>query len=220
MSCICRAGCSGGMFRAVKLWKSSSMSGPSAIEKPISPRDRDDLVEGLADRVQAAFGLGPCRQGDVDRLRRQLALQLGIAERRPCAPPSPPRPQSFTAFRAWPFSRRSSGESCPSVFIRPVIRPFLPSAETRSCSSASAESAASTAARSSSRSAFRSSIGNSPPLCNGAPPSSSYFAAAARASRAWPTSDSKAAGSLTASSARIFRSRSISALFRPFMNCE
>ena len=62
--------------------------------------------------------------------------------------------------------------------------------------------------------------GQSPLQVSGAPPSASYFAAAASASRAWPTRASKAAGSLTASSARILRSRSISAFFRPLINCE
>ena len=69
MSCSWRAGCSGGMLSAVKLWKSSSICGPSATAKPRSPQICDDLFPHLAHRMDGALRFGPRRQGDIDPSR-------------------------------------------------------------------------------------------------------------------------------------------------------
>ncbi len=66
------------MLRAVKLWKSSSMSGPSATRKPISRQYGDNFVQGLADGMEAAFAFRSRRQGDVDALGLQTLVQGSV----------------------------------------------------------------------------------------------------------------------------------------------
>ena len=44
--------------------------------------DGEQFVHGLADRMDAAVGLGPRRQGDVDALALEPFLEPGILERR------------------------------------------------------------------------------------------------------------------------------------------
>ena len=63
------------MLSAVKLLKSVSMSGPSAIEKPISAKISVISSVDLAHRMDAAFGERAFahRQRDVGALVRELA---------------------------------------------------------------------------------------------------------------------------------------------------
>ena len=107
--------------------------------------DRRQLVDHLADRVDAAAGLGPLldRQGDVDALGGEAALEGGLGERLPLG-----------AIAAWTLSRRplmrgprslrSSGVMAPRVFRSSETAPFLPSAATRTASSAASSPAAAT----------------------------------------------------------------------------
>ena len=137
VSCSCRAGWSGGMLSAVKLWKSSSICGPSATVKPISPkiattssmvwligwmrpsgsaRDRQGHIDalGLEARGQRR-GVEPAwRRGD-----RRLDLVLELVEAR--------RPG-----RAAPRGRARPAPSSARSRCR-----CRPSAATRTCSSAS-----------------------------------------------------------------------------------
>ena len=47
--------------------------------EPHLAEDRNHLVDGLADRMDAAGALGPLRQGDVDPVRREAGVQgLGL----------------------------------------------------------------------------------------------------------------------------------------------
>ena len=98
------------MLRAVKLWKSSSISGPSATVKPISPKMATissmvwltgwmrPSASGRGGRVTSTRSLG---EPGVERGLGEVALAR--VERAATA--------SFRAFRRWPASRRSSGPS-------------------------------------------------------------------------------------------------------------
>ena len=68
VSCISRAGCLGGKFRAVKLWKSSSMSGPSATAKPISAK-----MAIISSRVRSVGWSEPLRRGGAGRVRSRAS---------------------------------------------------------------------------------------------------------------------------------------------------
>src|SRR5688572_16784528 len=122
------------MLRAVKFLKSSSMSGPSATSKPISPKIatissmvwligcRRPSGSGRAGRVMSSvsvfsrwFSASSCR----------ALLRASIASVR----------ASFRWFSDWPAALRSSGDRLPRVFMRLVTSPFLPSASTRRFSS-------------------------------------------------------------------------------------
>ena len=85
VSCISRAGWRGGKLRPVKLWKSSSMSGPSATAKPISAKMA--IISSITCMVGCTAALAARRrgQGEVDAGRRRGwassagVLQLGLA---------------------------------------------------------------------------------------------------------------------------------------------
>ena len=82
VSCICRAGCLGGKFSAVKLWKSSSMSGPSATAKPMSAKmAMISSITWLADGCAHAAARAPAASGRCARRR---------GARRAPRPPAPP----------------------------------------------------------------------------------------------------------------------------------
>ena len=77
VSCISRAGCLGGKFSAVKLWKSSSMSGPSATAKPMSAKMA--IISSITCMVGCT---APLRRGGGGRVRStrsdcQARVQLG-----------------------------------------------------------------------------------------------------------------------------------------------
>jgi hypothetical protein len=77
VSCISRAGCFSGKFRAVKLWKSSSMSGPSATAKPISAKivviSSITCIVGCTEPLRRGGG----GQGQVEGLGGQAGVELG-----------------------------------------------------------------------------------------------------------------------------------------------
>src|SRR6185312_2104910 len=148
VSCISRAGCFGGKFNAVKLWKSSSMSGPSATAKPISAKI-------------AASSSNTCMVGCTEPLRRTGAGRVkSTRSARSCASSalasSPalrslirPATRSRRPLMAGPWVLRSSGLIAPSDFSRLEIEPVLPRAATRTASSAARSAAAPTWALSS-----------------------------------------------------------------------
>ncbi len=70
------------MLSAVKLWKSSSISGPSATLKPISPKIAMISSMVWRDRVDAAFIFGAAGQGEVERLARELGVEGRAGEGR------------------------------------------------------------------------------------------------------------------------------------------
>ena len=123
------------MLSAVKLWKSSSMSGPSATREAHLGEDRDDLVDRLADRMDRPSASGARRQGHVDALARRARSR---------ARPRRDRLARRDAAASLSFKRLSGGpppcaprrSSRPSSFISSVILPLRPSAATRSSSSA------------------------------------------------------------------------------------
>ena len=67
VSCISRAGCLGGKFRPVKLWKSSSMSGPFGDGEAHLGEDGDHLVHHLHGRVHRALAARRRRAGSGRR---------------------------------------------------------------------------------------------------------------------------------------------------------
>ena len=81
VSCISRAGCLGGKFSAVKLWKSSSMSGPSATEKPMSAKM--ETISSMVCMVGCTAPLAARRrgQGQVHPLGGELGVEGGGFER-------------------------------------------------------------------------------------------------------------------------------------------
>ncbi len=70
------------MFRRVKLLSSVSISGPSAMAKPMIGENRGHLVEHAAERMDAAELLGALAhgQGDVRTFRGEAFGDGGLAE--------------------------------------------------------------------------------------------------------------------------------------------
>src|SRR5215203_3940971 len=135
------------------------MSGPSATEKPMSAKIAVSssitwLIGWMRPRVS-----GPSRTGRLTSMR-------SAARRRSSAASA--SASLRVAIAAWtlsrsplmsgPFSLRSSGVMAPSVFRRSETTPFLPSADTRSASSAASSGAPSTCPSRSRSSAARSVI--------------------------------------------------------------
>ena len=108
--------------------------------------DRRQLLDHLADRVDAAAGLGRLLARAASRRCARLRAALRGRPRRAC--PSWPRSRACTLSRrplmSGPRSLRSSGVIAPRVFRRSETEPFLPSAETRTASRAASSPAAST----------------------------------------------------------------------------
>ena len=133
VSCSCRAGCSGAMFSASKLYQSVSTCGPSATAKPISAK-----IAFTSSMTWLTGWMVPCgrgRPGSVtsshspasrassaasssDALRARRAVSIS----------------SRRAFSALPVVWRSSGLILPSSRIFRLISPFLPSAARRTSS--------------------------------------------------------------------------------------
>ena len=234
MSISWRAGCSGGMFSAVKLCQSSSMSGPSATAKPISPRMAITSSMVWLTGWIAPRRLRPRRQGDVDALvhepgverridERALAavdgggdLGLDCVQRRAGGPPGL-RIHAAEAAHHLGDAALLAELGDPQTFQRlgavGGCRP--PPARRRAPRPDRARQAAAWIRRRSKprpmppgrQAAWRRSAARRQPQ------------AAASAPWAWSTSALKPSGSRTARSARILRSRSMPALLRPSMNC-
>ena len=156
----------------------------------------------------------------VSEASRAARASAARASRRPA---SAAATRSFRRLRAAPLALRSSGLMRPSVAIRAETEPFLPSAATRTASSAASVSAAPTSARMDVSSSASSTMdvslipdGRAAP--DGAARSSwPQTAAAGRAALAFSTMALKASGSEMARSDRTFRSSSMPALFSPSM---
>src|SRR5229473_1748429 len=145
------------MLRAVKLCQSSSMSGPSAQVKPISPK--------MAASSSITWPIGckvPRPSGRAGRLTSTFSdASLAASAEAPSAPLRASSAASISPL-SWltraPNSLRCSGASPPRVFIRPVTLPFFPSAATRATSRAARSAACCTAPSASLRIVERSSI--------------------------------------------------------------
>src|SRR5476649_1272141 len=150
------------MLRALKLCQSSSMSGPSAQVKPISPK--------IAATSSITWPIGckvPWPSGRAGRetsifsdtsLAARAALPSVLLRASRAASISP-----LSWFTSAPNARRCSGARPPRVFIRPVTLPFLPRAATRTASRAARSAALPTASSASLRMVERSSISLSNP---------------------------------------------------------
>ncbi len=110
--------------------------------------DRRDLVRDLADRMKRPLSTGASRTGSdtssVSDASRAASASVSRVSRR-CV--SAAETRSLRRFRVAPLALRSSGAMRPSVAIRAETDPFLPSAATRTASSAVSVSAASISAR-------------------------------------------------------------------------
>ena len=121
------------MLSAVKLWKSSSICGPSATAKPISPK-----IATISSMVwligwMRPSPVGPHRQGHIDALGGEPGRERGGGEALPSAPRSRPRLASFSAFSSAPQSRRCSGGERAQRLHQPGDAALRPSSSTRSC---------------------------------------------------------------------------------------
>ena len=135
------------MLRAVKLWKSSSMCGPSATEKPISPK-----IATISSTVWLIGWMRPTgegRAGSVMSIRSSASRASSSASSKlACLRASMAAAiASFTWLSAWPAALRASGSRPPRPFMRWVTAPFLPSASTRTSSRAARLAAAAAASR-------------------------------------------------------------------------
>jgi hypothetical protein len=75
-----RAGWSSGVFSAVKLNQSDSISGPSATSKPMRAENRLDALQRERHRVQTTLPALAAWQAHVQRFGFELGLQLGICQ--------------------------------------------------------------------------------------------------------------------------------------------
>ena len=247
VSCISRAGCFGGKFRAVKLWKSSSMSGPSATAKPRPAKMA--IISSITCMVGCTDPRRWCGAGRVrssrSAARRASSSAASSTARRAV---SAACTRSRSPLIRPPCSRRSSGVMAPRDFSRPDTTPDLPSAATRTASSAARSPAPAACASRSASSVTRSVMvrsSNPSPLAEreraagrgvrgrftgvkdarrdparsrARPPVAD--GRQARAARTLSTMALNAAGSAPATSASTLRSMSIPATSRPWINCE
>src|SRR4030095_12904564 len=153
------------MLRAVKLCQSSSMSGPSAQVKPISPKmaASSSITWPIGCKVPWVQVANSGRAGRLTSTFSLLSLAASAAAlswvlRASSAASISP----LSWFTSAPNARRWSGDMPPSVFISPVTLPFLPRAATRAASRAARSAACSTATSASLRMVERSLISRSP----------------------------------------------------------
>jgi hypothetical protein len=146
VSCIERAGWFSGLFSAVKLVQSFSISGPSATAKPIEPK-----ISSMRRQVRLTGCRPPRprpRPGSVtssaSSARRASSFACARAPRRSSSAASM---LSLAALIAWPAALRSSAESLPSDFSSPVSSPALPRKRALAFSSAAGSPAAANSAR-------------------------------------------------------------------------
>ena len=143
VSCISRAGWPSGKLSAVKLYQSVSMSGPSAIEKPMSEKIAViSSITWLTGWMRpSAVGAGRTRQGDVDALGGEAGIERGLGEVAALASISAVT-SVLSPLMAAPADFRSSAAMLPSVASSAETEPFLPSAATRTASMAASSAAA------------------------------------------------------------------------------
>ena len=202
--------------------------------------DRDQLVDGLADRMDAALALGLHRQGDVDALGRRAARRARRSSRRARGLGERRLDLVLEAVERGAAARAAaSGASAPSPFISSVMLPLRPErADAHLLERIAARRLLDEAEdlvadlieavhppsahrkrgrRGPSRLADRASGPSvSSPLLNRA----AHQALSASAACACATIALKASGSRAARSASTLRSSSMPARFSPLMNCE
>jgi hypothetical protein len=126
VSCSCRAGCSGAMFSASKLYQSVSTCGPSATRKAHVGKDRGAFLHHLADRMDGAARARAGGQGDIQPFGAQPRVQRGILQRG-LAGAQRRRRSRPSAVQRGPAVWRSSGDIWPSSRIsKPRSRPSCP----------------------------------------------------------------------------------------------
>src|SRR5882672_11092138 len=153
------------MLRAVKLCQSSSMSGPSAQLKPISPKmaASSSITWPIGCSVPSVQVANSGRAGRLTSTFSLLSLAASaVALRALLRVSSAASISPLSWLTCAPNSRRWSGDMPPRVFISPVTLPFLPRAATRAASRAARSAACSTATSASLRMVERSLISRSP----------------------------------------------------------
>ena len=214
------------------------MSGPSATEKPMSAKmvvsSSNTWLTGWMRPVSAADSRTGKVTSTVSVFSRASSAAAFSASRRAAIAAVT---RSFSPLISGPCSLRCSGVMPPSVFNSADTAPLLPSAATRTLSSAASSDAAVISAESFVSSEFRSDIGilatvgwNRPARIRPGTPElslrsrrprkgcKSYQAAAGRAALAFSTIAWNAAGSWMARSDSTLRSTTTPALPRPSIN--
>ena len=153
VSCISRAGCPSGKLSAVKLYQSVSISGPSAIEKPMSEKIAViSSITWLIGWIRPS-AVGTAAIGSVTSTRSASSRAVSAASARVAAFASISAVTSFfSPLIAAPAALRSSAGRAPSVESSAETEPFLPRAATRTASMAASSCALSVAAAISERS--------------------------------------------------------------------
>ena len=139
--------------------------------------------------------------------RARAAGARRLERRRPRRDRAAPRASRLASLASWPTRGRSSAGSAPSARSSAVSSPERPSTRTRTCSRSDVDRAPAISARA------RSTDGLDPRVRR--PPGYALACGPGRLA-----SLAKAAGSRTASSARILRSSAMPAFFSPAMNTE
>ena len=154
VSWVSRAGWPGGKLSAVKLWKSSSTSGPSATSKPISAKIT------ASSSITWVIGCSePCGSGRTGRVTSTVsearAASSALASRSALRASRASLRRVLRPLSAGPITWRSSGLILPSSRIISETEPFLPRADTRTASSAASSAAPSIWLRTSASSVSR-----------------------------------------------------------------
>ncbi len=133
------------MFRASKLYQSLSTCGPSATAKPISAK-----IAVTSSVTWLTGWMVPCGRGRPGRVTSSHSpLSRSSSAASSSASLRARRLASISSLRRFssaPRVWRSSGVIRPSSFINPLISPFLPSAASRTSSSAAGSVASTTRA--------------------------------------------------------------------------
>src|SRR6185503_18408504 len=159
-----RAGWSAGTFRAPKLWKSSSISGPSTTWNPMATQ-MSTISSSMA-RNGWTCPRGRARPGSVTSTRSSASARSSrAASSRASRAPSAWATAFFTSFASAPIAGRSSGGSWPSPRRTAFSEPLRPRYLSRNASSASALSTTAISARADSRSSASTARTS---LCRGA----------------------------------------------------
>src|SRR5215470_14907619 len=143
VSCISRAGWPSGMLSLVKLRSSVSMSGPSATAKPMSAKIVVNSSITWLIGWMRPISAGGSRSGNVTSTVSVLSRWSSAADfsaSRRAASASVTR--SLRPLINGPWVLRSSGVIAPSVRRSADTEPLLPSAATRTASSAASSAAA------------------------------------------------------------------------------
>ena len=152
VSCISRAGCPSGKFSAVKLNQSVSISGPSAMEKPMSEK-----IAVISSITWLTGWMRPCAvgAGGSGRVISTRSAARRASSALACSAPLRCSIRSaisfFSPLMAGPALLRSSDGMLPRLASSAETEPFFPSAATRTASMAASSAAPSMAAVSSAR---------------------------------------------------------------------